>query len=293
MKRILPVLIMTVISSLTFNQVLAKQAPLASEAAVTTDDGDFNPFAAGADDALKQMDLQYQDETGSSPIMTLPQDADHAEGQFKPRIEEYPFVIPEKPRRVQPSPPATPAVTPQQPDQPLTEQQGAPINILPSDLDIPLNSPQSPVVTTPDATPIIDFEDCRRETCPLYIHVSRREQKMNVYVHGQLQHTFSTSTGRAGFGTPNFDTHPNGRIYNVYSSSKYPGFNNMPFAVFIQSGFAIHGAPGREDAEIGRPASHGCVRLRTPNAQIVNGIVRQAVQESGGTTKNIWITVEN
>ncbi len=298
MKRILPMLVLSVVSSLVLNnQVFARPAHKASAAKVTTDDGDFNPFAAGAEDTLKKMDEAYKDETGKSPFVTVPQDADHADGQYKPQIEEYPFVIPAKPRFLQiPQPGITP-VAPLQPAQPATEDQGLPVSLLPPYMlpSAPAGS-DVPVVNSPDAqgeTPFNEFENCRRETCPLYIHVSRRQQKMNVYVNGELQHTFSTSTGRTGFGTPNFDTHPNGRIYIIHGSSKYKGYNNMPYAVFIQGTFAIHGAPGREDGEIGHPASHGCVRLRTSNAQIVNGIVRQAVEESGGTTKNIWITVEN
>lgn len=134
---------------------------------------------------------------------------------------------------------------------------------------------------------------CRRETCPLYIHVSRTKQLMQVYVAGVLQGEFATSTGKAGFATPNFDTNPNGRVYTVYSSTKYPGYNNMPFAVFIQGGFAIHGAPGDEERDLGRVASHGCIRLKVENAQYVNTLVKQEIANAGGSTRNIWITVEN
>lgn len=134
---------------------------------------------------------------------------------------------------------------------------------------------------------------CRRETCPVYLHVSRMKQTMQVYVNGVLQAEFATSTGKAGFATPNFDTNPNGRVYTIYSSSKYPGYNNMPFAVFIQGGFAIHGAPGEEERDLGQVASHGCIRLKVENAQMVNTLVKNSIAASGGSTRNIWITVEN
>ena len=88
----------------------------------------------------------------------------------------------------------------------------------------------NPVLTHED---IFESEDlsprCRRETCAVYIHISRMKQRMQVYLNGVLQAEFPTSTGKAGFATPNFDTNPNGRVYQVYSSSKYPGYNNMPF----------------------------------------------------------------
>ena len=134
---------------------------------------------------------------------------------------------------------------------------------------------------------------CRRETCAVYIHVSRLKQRMQVYLNGVLQGEFATSTGKAGFETPNFDTNPNGRVYQIYSSSKYPGYDNMPYAVFIQGGFAIHGAPGDEERNLGHMASHGCVRLQVANAQFVNKLVSQSIADSGGSTRNIWITVEN
>ena len=133
---------------------------------------------------------------------------------------------------------------------------------------------------------------CRRETCPVYIHVSRSKQIMQVFLNGVLQGEFATSTGKAGFATPNFDTNPSGRVYEVYSSTKYPGYNNMPFAVFIKGGFAIHGAPGVEERELGHVASHGCVRLQVANAQLVNKLVAQSIADSAGSTKNVWITVE-
>ncbi|GAC1040784.1 hypothetical protein thsrh120_07880 [Rhizobium sp. No.120] len=38
----------------------------------------------------------------------------------------------------------------------------------------------------------------------------------------------------------------------------------MPYAVFFNGGYAIHGT--YEVRRLGRPASHGCVRLDTRNA---------------------------
>ena len=38
----------------------------------------------------------------------------------------------------------------------------------------------------------------------------------------------------------------------------------MPYSVFFHGGYAIHGTT--EIRSLGRPASHGCVRLHTNNA---------------------------
>jgi len=59
----------------------------------------------------------------------------------------------------------------------------------------------------------------------------------------------------------------------------------MPFAVFYDRGWAIHGtsAVGR----LGSPASHGCVRLETANAEIFYNLVREI---GAGNTR---VIVEN
>jgi hypothetical protein len=132
---------------------------------------------------------------------------------------------------------------------------------------------------------------CRREMCAVYARVEKSEQKLYLYVNGNLQAVFATSTGVPGRGTPNFDTHPDGRIYDRYTSTKFPGgdFNglgNMPYAVFISGGFAIHGTGKSNWKKLGRVASHGCIRIHPDNALIFNRLVRQY----GGA--NTWITVE-
>lgn len=134
---------------------------------------------------------------------------------------------------------------------------------------------------------------CYQKQCSIFIDVSRKQQKLNLYKDGDLVLSTDTSTGRAGFETPNFDTNPNGRIYKTYSSRKYPGYNNMPFAIFIQDGFAIHGSPGAERQQIGRPASHGCVRVRTEEAEKINNIIMATLQENNKNLSQIWITVRN
>lgn len=132
---------------------------------------------------------------------------------------------------------------------------------------------------------------CRRETCRVYARVEKSEQRMYLYVNGNLQGVFATSTGIPGRGTPDFDTHPDGRVYDRYTSTKFPGgdFNglgNMPYAVFIGGGFAIHGTGVSNWKKLGHVASHGCIRIHPDNALIFNRLVR----ENGAM--NTWITVE-
>ncbi len=131
---------------------------------------------------------------------------------------------------------------------------------------------------------------CFRESCPVWAQVVKSQQKMYLYVNAELVNTFFVSTGKNN-RTPNFDTHPNGRIYDEYNSKIFPGgtyrgLGNMPFAVFIEGGIAIHGTLEGNFKYLGQPVSHGCIRLHPTNAYIFNRLVR----EHG--IHNVWITVQ-
>lgn len=132
---------------------------------------------------------------------------------------------------------------------------------------------------------------CYRYSCPVFIYVKKSEQKAYFHINGSLVASWDVSTGVRGHGTPNFDKHPNGRVYNKYSSRKYPGgdyngLGNMPYAVFIRGGFALHGTPKGNWKKLGRRASHGCIRMHPDNAKWFNQLVRQY------GVKKTWITVE-
>lgn len=132
---------------------------------------------------------------------------------------------------------------------------------------------------------------CYRISCAVWAHVNRGSQTMRLYKNGSLVGKFPTSTGVAGRGTPAFDKHPDGRIYDRYTSTKFPGGNynglgNMPYAVFIRGGFAIHGTPKGNWKLLGQRASHGCIRIHPDYARKFNRMVRAA------GISNTWITVD-
>lgn len=132
--------------------------------------------------------------------------------------------------------------------------------------------------------------DCYRQACAVYAQVSKSSQSLSLYVNGVLQGVWPASTGVPGRGTPDFDRHPDGRIYTRYTSTRYPGgdylnLGNMPYAVFIQGGFAIHGTGRGNWRYLGQRASHGCIRVHPDNARLFNALVRQY------GVRNTWITV--
>ena len=113
------------------------------------------------------------------------------------------------------------------------------------------------------------------------VRISRSTQTMNVWVDGQLRHQWAVSTGRAGYGTPAGSYRPQ-RLAKRWFSTKY---NNAPMhnAVFFHGGYAIHGTSYVND--LGRPASHGCVRLDPYNAAEFYELVRS--QGAGRTRISI------
>ena len=96
----------------------------------------------------------------------------------------------------------------------------------------------------------------------LVAQVSLSSQTMTVTQNGIVKHRWSVSMGRKGYGTPTGSWSAKWASRN-HRSRKY---NNapMPFAIFFKGGYAVHAT--YETKRLGRPASHGCVRLSPNNA---------------------------
>lgn len=103
--------------------------------------------------------------------------------------------------------------------------------------------------------------------------VSLSEQKMFVAVtdnRGQTQkYAWDVSTGAKGFETPTGKFTPTW-LSKDHKSSQYDDAP-MPFAVFFNQGIAVHGT--QAISMLGKPASHGCVRLAPENAATFYGLV--------------------
>jgi hypothetical protein len=131
---------------------------------------------------------------------------------------------------------------------------------------------------------------CRKSECPLFVEVIKSEQVLHLYLDGELIDTYPVSTGVKGRETPNFSVRPSGPIFTKYTSRKFPGGNyqglgNMPYAVFVKGGYAIHGTTPGNFRRLGGRASHGCIRLHPDNAKVFNELVRQV------GLQNTWVTV--
>lgn len=119
---------------------------------------------------------------------------------------------------------------------------------------------------------------CREKECLLVAEVVKSKQIMYVYIGGELKDSFLVSTGVSGRETPNMNVRPTGPVFTKYTSRKFPGGNyqglgNMPYAVFVKGGYAIHGTTQGNFSRLGKPASHGCIRLHPDDAKLFYNLV--------------------
>lgn len=120
--------------------------------------------------------------------------------------------------------------------------------------------------------------NCKEKECPLLVEVVKSKQLMYLYIGGALKDSFAVSTGIPGRETPELNLRPSGPVFIRYTSTKYPegdykGLGNMPYAVFVKSGYAIHGTTPGNFAKLGEKASHGCIRLHPDNAKLFYELV--------------------
>ncbi|TDR94159.1 L,D-transpeptidase [Enterovirga rhinocerotis] len=101
--------------------------------------------------------------------------------------------------------------------------------------------------------------------------ISNSSQRMQVYVDGALAYRWPVSTARRGYVTP-VGSYRVQRMERMWHSRKY-GMSPMPYALFFRGGYAIHGTGAV--GMLGRPASHGCVRLATGNARTLFQLTRR------------------
>ncbi len=93
-------------------------------------------------------------------------------------------------------------------------------------------------------------------------NVSLSSQTMTVSQNGIVRHRWKVSTARKGYVTPRGSWSAKWLSKN-HRSRKYDDAP-MSFAVFFNGGYAVHATFDLK--RLGRPASHGCIRLHPENA---------------------------
>jgi lipoprotein-anchoring transpeptidase ErfK/SrfK len=101
------------------------------------------------------------------------------------------------------------------------------------------------------------------------ITISKSHQMMQVDSdYGSYQ--WPVSTARKGYVTPTGTFRPYS-LQPMHYSRKYDNAP-MPNSIFFSRGYAIHATP--HIGNLGRPASHGCVRLHPNHAATLYNIVK-------------------
>jgi lipoprotein-anchoring transpeptidase ErfK/SrfK len=92
--------------------------------------------------------------------------------------------------------------------------------------------------------------------------ISLSSQTMTVTQNGIVMYKWKVSTARRGYRTPTGSWRAKWASRH-HRSRKYDNAP-MPYAIFFNGGYAVHATYDLK--RLGRPASHGCVRLHPSNA---------------------------
>ena len=120
--------------------------------------------------------------------------------------------------------------------------------------------------------------------------ISLTSQTMTVKVHGKTKYVWKISSGRRGYHTPTGNYRPQW-MTRMHYSKKYDNAP-MPHSVFYYRGYAIHATYAT--GALGRPASHGCIRLSPSNAKkfynlvAKHGKARTRISITGSTPKRSY-----
>jgi lipoprotein-anchoring transpeptidase ErfK/SrfK len=103
------------------------------------------------------------------------------------------------------------------------------------------------------------------------IRIDISSQTMLVNVNGWSYGRWKVSTARSGYHTPRGSFRPY-LLKKMHYSRKYDN-SPMPNSIFFLGGYAIHGTGYVKS--LGRPASHGCVRLAPGNAAKLYDLIKK------------------
>lgn len=102
------------------------------------------------------------------------------------------------------------------------------------------------------------------------VSIDLSSQTMDVQASNGESYSWPISSARAGYVTPR-GVFSATALQAMHYSKKYHN-SPMPHSIFFHGGFAIHGTYATRS--LGRPASHGCVRISPAHAATLYSLVR-------------------
>jgi lipoprotein-anchoring transpeptidase ErfK/SrfK len=104
------------------------------------------------------------------------------------------------------------------------------------------------------------------------INIDKAKQKMAIFLGGLEKYEWPISTGRTGYSTPS-GTYTATSMNEIWYSKQWDNAP-MPHSIFfIKDGHAIHGSYDLKN--LGKPVSHGCVRISPENAAELYALVEE------------------
>jgi lipoprotein-anchoring transpeptidase ErfK/SrfK len=155
----------------------------------------------------------------------------------------------------------TPAAAPSAPSAPAD----APA---PSSAATPAPPPQA---TPPPAAAAAPKPAPKPKPVTLVLRTDLAAQRLHVIENGREKYVWPISSGRREFATPGGTYHVTWTAKNWFSRQYDDA--PMPHSVFFNGGIAFHGTYAVR--QLGRPVSHGCVRLAPGNAATLYKLVHR------------------
>ena len=104
------------------------------------------------------------------------------------------------------------------------------------------------------------------------ININKAKQEMTVFLDGIEKYHWPVSTGRGGYSTPS-GTYTATSMNEIWYSKQWDN-SPMPHSIFfMKDGHAVHGS--YEVKNLGKPVSHGCVRISPENATTLYALVEE------------------
>lgn len=139
-----------------------------------------------------------------------------------------------------------------------------------------LSSPQASDAALPPAAVIVPAE--AEQVAPLdppeptlFAVIDLSTQTMTVSDENGVIASWKISSARGGYRTPTGTYTPHYTARMHYSKQYH--WSPMPYSVFFNEGVAVHGT--NATGQLGRPASHGCVRAHPKNAKVFYNLVQK------------------
>lgn len=158
--------------------------------------------------------------------------------------------------------PAPAASPPQQSAQPAPAANSATVNAAPSATEPANPEPPKVEAAAPPPPP---------PEPTLFVNIDLSSQRMTVKQIGGDSYSWPVSSAAYGYKTPTGTFRPTW-MSKLHFSRQYD-LAPMPNAIFFSRGAAIHGTQAVR--QLGRPASHGCVRLAPGNAAKLFNLVNR------------------